>query len=195
MKHIGRKIFHLLGGLGLLSLYYLLGRHGALLAYGLIALAVLVFDMARLKIGRLNHFIQSHCSSFIRVGEADKITGISPYVIGVGLSFFLYRTDVATTAILFLACGDVSATTVGERFGRTKIFREKSLEGTLAFIIVSLAVGSGLNLAGFQIPFSVLAAGAVAAAGVELFLPRFLNDNLAIPVAAGAVMTLLSAFA
>jgi hypothetical protein len=36
MKHIGRKLFHLLGGLGLLSLNWLLGPRNALTGYGLI---------------------------------------------------------------------------------------------------------------------------------------------------------------
>jgi hypothetical protein len=50
MKHIGRKLFHLLGGLGLLSLNWLLGPRNALTGYGTIALMVLPFEMTRLKI-------------------------------------------------------------------------------------------------------------------------------------------------
>ena len=192
MKHVGRKLFHFLGGLGLLSLYYLLGRRDALIGYGLIALAVLAIDTARLKVVGFNHFIQSHFGSFIRTGEVNKLTGIFPYVTGVGLTLFFYRTDIATAAILFLVCGDVSATMIGERFGRTKIAAEKSLEGTLAFVVAAIASGVLLNLAGFQLPFSLLLVGAVAAAGVELLLPSFLNDNLTIPVIAGGVMSLLT---
>lgn len=191
MKHIGRKLFHLFGGLGLLSLYYLLGRRNALICYGLIILAVLALDIARLSVVGFNHFMQRRFCSFIRANEENKLTGTSSYVLGVGLTFFFYRADIATAAILFLACGDVTATMIGERFGRTKIAGEKSLEGTLAFVVAAVVAGFLLNLTDVQLPFSLLLAGAVTAAGVEL-LPPFLNDNLMIPVVSGGVMELLA---
>ena len=114
-----------------------------------------------------------------------------PYVLGVGLTFFFYRTDIATAAILFLAFGDVTATTIGERFGRTKIVGEKSLEGTLAFVAAAFVAGVLLNLTAIQLPFGLLLVGAIVAAGVEL-LPLFLNDNMVIPVVSGGVMEILA---
>lgn len=191
MKHIGRKLFHFLGGLGLLSLYYLLGRRNALICYGLIALAVLVFDVTRLKIVGFNQFMQRRFGSFIRTNEGNKLTGMLPYVLGVGLTFLFYRTDIATAAILFLACGDVAATMIGEQFGRTKIAGEKSLEGALAFVAAAVVAGVLLNLTAIQLPFGLLLVGAVIAAGVEL-LPLSLNVNLVIPVVTGGVMEILA---
>ena len=190
MKHIGRKFFHLFGGLGLLSLYYLVGRRDALICYGLIAMAVLVFDITRLRVVRFNQFIQRRFSGFIRSNERNKLSGILPYVLGVGLTFLFYRTDIATAAILFLVCGDVTATMIGEQFGRTKIVGEKSLEGTLAFVAAAVVAGVLLNLTALQLPFGLLCAGGIIAAGVEL-LPLFLNDNLVIPVVSGGVMEIL----
>lgn len=190
MKHIGRKFFHFFGGLGLISIYYLFGRRNALICYGLIAAAELAFDIIRLRIAGFNHFIQKRFSSFIRASEENKLTGMLFYVTGVGLAFLFYRADVATAAVLFLACGDVAATMVGERFGRTKIAGEKSLEGTLAFVAVAVVSGVLLNLTVVQLPFGLLFAGAIVAAGVEL-LPLPLNDNLVIPVVSGGVMELL----
>src|SRR5512136_497313 len=141
MRHIGRKLYHLFGGLGLLSLYYFLGRRDALLCYGVLVLAVLAVDITRLRVPAFNQFIQSRFGSFIRKNEANKLTGTAPYVLGIGLSLALYRTDIATAAVCFLAFGDVAATTVGERYGKTKISGEKSLEGTLAFVAIAAAVG------------------------------------------------------
>lgn len=190
MKHIGRKFFHFLGGLGLLSLYYLLERRDALICYVAIALAVLAIDITRLRIAALNRFMQKRLSSFIRENESNKLTGTVPYVLGVGLSFFLYRADLATAAILFLACGDVMATTIGEYFGRTKIAGKKSLEGTVAFFVAAVLSGMMLNLLSNQLPFGILIFGALIAAGVEL-LPLPLNDNLVIPLVSGGVMELM----
>lgn len=187
MKHLGRKLFHLLGGLGLLSLYYLLGRQSALICYGVLILVVLAIDITRLRVPAFNQFIQLRFSSFIRKNEANKLTGTAPYVLGIGLTLFLYRTDIATAAICFLAFGDVAATAAGERYGRTKISGEKSLEGTLAFVAVAVAVGFLLPLAGIHLVYGIILAGAIAAAGVEL-VPLPVNDNLVIPLVSGGVM-------
>lgn len=191
MKHIGRKLYHLLGGLGLLSLYYLLGRQHALICYGIIITVVLAVDITRLRVPVFNQFIQSRFSSFIRKNEANKITGTAPYVLGIALTLLFYRTDIATAAICFLAFGDVAATAVGERYGRTKISGEKSLEGTLAFVAIAVAVGFLLPLTGIHLMHGILLAGAIAAAGVEL-VPLPVNDNLVIPLVSGGVMELIA---
>ena len=191
MKHIGRKLYHLFGGLGLLSLYYLLGRRNALVCYGLLFLVVLAVDITRLRVPAFNQFIQTRLSSFIRKNEANKITGTAPYVLGIGLTLLFYRTDIATAAICFLAFGDVAATTVGERYGRTKIVGDKSLEGTLAFAVIAVASGLALPLVGFHLAPGLIAAGSFVAAGVEL-VPLRVNDNLVIPVVSGGAMELIA---
>lgn len=191
MKHIGRKLYHLFGGLGLLSLYYLLGRHNALICYGVVVLVVLAIDITRLKVPAFNRFIFDRFGSFIRKNEANKLTGTAPYFLGIGLTLFLYRTDIATAAICFLAFGDVAATAVGERYGRTKISGEKSLEGTAAFVVAAALSGVMLNVVGIHLPYGLLLVGALVAAGVEL-LPLPLNDNLVIPLVSGGVMELIA---
>jgi dolichol kinase len=194
MKHIGRKLYHLFGGLGLLSLYYLLGRQNALVCYGLLFLVVLAIDITRLRVPAFNQFIQTRLSSFIRKNEANKITGTAPYVLGIGLTLLFYRTDIATAAICFLAFGDVAATTVGERYGRTKIVGDKSLEGTLAFAVIAVASGLALTVAGVRLAPGLIVAGAMVAAGVEL-VPLRVNDNLVIPVVSGGAMELIARLA
>jgi len=191
MRHIGRKLYHLLGGLGLLSLYYLLGREQALWTYTLLAGTVLVIDIARLKVPAFNTFFFAHFGSFIRENERDRLTGTAPYILGIGLSLLVYRNDIATAAVCFLAVGDVAATTVGERYGRTKIVGPKSLEGSLAFVAAAVAAGFLLNLAGVHLMHGLIMAGAVTAAATEL-LPLPLNDNLTVPLASGGAMELIA---
>jgi glycerol-3-phosphate acyltransferase PlsY len=191
MKHIGRKLYHLLGGLGLLSLYYLLGRQHALICYGALTVIVLALDLTRLKAPALNQFLLTRFSSFIRSSEANKLTGTPPYVLGIGLTLLFYRTEIATAAICFLAFGDVAATTVGERYGRRKISGDKSLEGTLAFVAVAAAAGFALASAGIHLMPGIIVAGALVAAGAEL-LPLPVNDNFLIPLVSGGAMELIA---
>lgn len=188
MKHIGRKLYHLIGGLGLLSLYYLLGRDRALTTYAVLFLIILVFEIARLKIPAFNRFIFDKFASFIRENERHKLTGTASYVLGIGLSLYAYSPEVATAAICFLAFGDVAATLVGERYGMTKI-GQKSLEGSCAFIAASLLSGLILSVIGVHLMTGVMILGALAAAGVEL-LQLALNDNIMIPLVAGGIMQL-----
>lgn len=192
MKHWGRKAYHVIGGLGLLSVYYLAGRDQSFLFYAVLFITILVLDGARLMVPAWNAFLFNRFGSFIRRNEEHKLTGTAPYVLGVGLTLYLYSPEIATAAICFLAFGDVFATTIGERYGKTKI-RNKSLEGTFAFIIAASAAGLLLSLMGVHILGWVMVLGVLAAAGVELLtLP--INDNLVIPVVSGGVMELALQF-
>ena len=188
MKQIGRKLYHLLGGVGLLSLYYILGRKQSLLFYAALFILILFIDGARLMIPAWNRFVFTRFGSFIRKNEEHKLTGTAPYVLGIGLSLYAYALPVATAAICFLAFGDVAATAIGERFGKTKI-GDKSLEGTLAFIVAAALSGFLLSLTGVHLLTWVMVLGVLVAAGVELLtLP--INDNLLIPLVAGGMMEL-----
>ena len=188
MNHIGRKLYHLMGGVGLLSLYYIMGRDRALAFYTVLFVTVLGLDIIRLAIPAVNRFIFTWFSSFIRSNEEHKLTGTAPYILGIGLSLYFYATPVATAAICFLAFGDVAATTVGERYGKIKI-GDKSLEGTTAFAVAALCAGLLLMFAGVHLLTWVKILGALVAAGVEL-LPLRINDNLVIPIVSGGVMEL-----
>jgi len=188
MKQIGRKVYHLVGGVGLLSIYYILGRKQALLFYAALFMLILLIDGARLVIPAWNRFVFTRFKSFIRGNEEHKLTGTAPYVLGIGLSLYAYSTPVASAAICFLAFGDVAATAIGERFGKTKI-NDKSLEGTFAFIFAAVVSGLLLSLLGVHLPVWVMVLGVIVAAGVEL-LTLSMNDNLLIPLVSGGVMEL-----
>jgi dolichol kinase len=193
MNHLGRKLYHLVGGLVLLSFYYLLGRDRALLFYAALFIVVLALDLMRLRMPAVNRFIFTRFRSFIRTSEEHKLTGTAPYVLGVGLTLYLYRTDLAALAICFLAFGDVAASTIGERYGRTKI-GNKSLEGSIAFVVAAVSAGFLLSLAGISVIYGLILAGAIIAASVEL-LPLPVNDNLVIPLVSGGSMALIARMA
>lgn len=190
MKHIGRKLYHMGGGMALLTLYYILEREQALVFYSVLFCLVLAADIARLKVPAINRFIYANFDSFIRSNEEHKLSGTSSYVLGIGLSLYLFPAPLATAAICFLAFGDVAATTIGEHFGKTRI-GSKSLEGTAAFVVAAAGAGLLLPLAGIPVSAGIIVIGAIAAAGVEL-LPLPVNDNLTIPLASAGIMTLIA---
>ncbi len=190
MKNVGRKVFHTVGGLVLLAIYHLLAPRPAFTAYASLLAAVLLFDLARLRLPALNAWALERMGTLIRPGEAGTISGSPAYIVGVALTLFLFDLPVATAAVLFLVFGDVSATLVGESWGKTK-FRGKSAEGTAAFVVAGLLAGAAPHLFGLGVALPILAAGVATAAVVEVMMPLGLNDNLSIPLSAAAVMTLL----
>ena len=190
MKNVGRKIYHVLGGLFLLGVYYLLERGEAFALYAALFLSILAFDVARLTLPSFREWTMERMGTLLRPGEARTLSGSPTYVAGVALSLFLFDLPVATTAVLFLIFGDVFATIVGESRGR-RTYRGKSLEGTAAFVIAAMAAGLAAHLLGQGVSLPTLTAGALTAAAVEILTPKRLNDNLTIPLVSGTVMTLV----
>ena len=190
LEKIGRKIYHISGGLILIGLYARLGRPAGL------ALLIAVFafatslDIARLRIPTFNSFIYRYFPKFIRESERDRLTGTPWYMLGILCAAAFYDVPVAAYAVAFLACGDVAATTVGEKWGTIKISGVKSLQGTIAFIVAATVSGAVINYFFFPVSPLVFIAGAAVAAGVEL-LPVNLNDNLTIPIIAGGIMLIM----
>lgn len=96
--------------------------------------------------------------------------------------FYPLNTLVIAGAITVLAFGDAASTIFGRRFGKTKIMRDKTLEGTTAGIAVSIA-----SLM-FFLPLHVAVAAGIVGMLAEL-IPA--NDNYTIPLATGAAIALL----
>jgi len=92
----------------------------------------------------------------------------------------------ACAAVLILALADPVASLVGSRWGRTKLFKDKSLQGSLAFFATGFSAAAAyLLLAGpLAWPLALAAAAGMAAVGtlVELFSDS-LDDNFTVPVA------------
>lgn len=131
-------------------------------------------------------------------------TGIVFYPTSVLLLLLLIpsRPDIVAVAWGIMAAGDGAATLVGRRWKGAPIpwNREKSVGGTLAFVIAGGAAGSFLGwwCRPAIIPppfeaFSIFAPliAAVAAAAVET-VPIRLDDNLSVPAIAALVMWPLS---
>jgi dolichol kinase len=190
VKHAGRKLWHVLGGLGLLGIWFGLGRPRAFFAYAGLLAGALAFDLARLARPGFDAWCHRRLGAFLRPGESGRLTGTPAYVAGVALALLLFPEPAAVAAVLFLAVGDVAATTVGERWGRRRV-GAKSLEGTAAFFAAALLAGFVSRAALGGPAAGAVVAGAWSAALLELFMPRWANDNLVIPLAAALFMTLL----
>ena len=104
--------------------------------------------------------------------------------VGIILALLLFPTKIAYASIIIVATGDPVAAYVGGKFGHRHIRPNKTLEGLLAGLVASFLLAS--------IIVSPLAAFAGAAGAMLTELLDVPDDNLTMPIAAGALIYLVS---
>ncbi|VVC00289.1 Uncharacterised protein [uncultured archaeon] len=130
--------------------------------------------------------LEAIVTRFEREGESrilgDAAIKFTFGVLIASILFYPLDSRVIMGAIAVLSFGDSASTLFGQRFGKTKILRNKSLEGTLAGICVSVAALA------FFLPLHIAIAAGIVGMLAEL-VPA--NDNYTIPLATGAAIALL----
>jgi len=112
-------------------------------------------------------------------------------VTGILLSVVLFEKDIALASIMIVTFGDSASHLSGKFFGKVKhpLNKYKLLEGTLLGFIAAL-IGA-LFFVGWQeaIPAAVVA---MVVESLELkFRSKVVDDNLLIPLVAGAVISVV----
>lgn len=191
VRELFRKAFHMLSLL-YLGAYLFIGWPGLRTPMLVWAAAVTAVETARLASPALNAWLTARFRGLARAEESDKYSGIIHTTFGVLAIFWLFgaeRPDIVKASILCVAFGDAAAALVGKAIGRHKLAASKSLEGTLACLLVCLAA---CRLCGFGWIPSVCAA---AVATVVEFLPatRWFNDNLWMPLLTAVALKLCAA--
>ena len=191
-----RKALHL-GALVIPAGIVVLGRTVALWLLVPLAVVALAADVARGRVPVVHRSITWLFAPIMRPEEQPPfggpvvVNGATWMCVAGALCALLFPEPVAAAALAMLMVGDGAAAVVGRRFGRTRYpFSEKSVEGSVAFFVTGLlaAIPFGLFPAdGIGLP--TLALGAATAALVEA-IPVPVNDNLRVPLVAGAVMAL-----
>lgn len=184
-----RSIFHAGMGLIAVAMYqFVLTQRAALIILVSLLSVFSVLEISRRFSQKFNDFmVYKMFGAISRPQERYKVNSASYYLLALTIIALLAPRPAVCMAVLALAFGDPMASIVGNRWGRTRLANDKSLEGGLAFMSVAgLAMFIYLLLAhsALSIPQRLLAAAAVAAIGafVELFSQKF-DDNFTVPVA------------
>jgi dolichol kinase len=155
-----------------------------------VILFLVPFFLALLLVDFLRHFHSGTASLFenfffrrvLREEEKSTFMGSTYFIFSTILTILLFPKSIAIASILVLILSDTAAALIGNWIGRVRIFG-KTLEGSMAFFLTSLLiVWIYPNLNRFS--------GSLAALGAALveILPIRVNDNLSIPLVAGAIM-------
>ena len=196
-KNLSRNVFHVSMGLLGIGLYELvLTRFEVLLVGGIILLGFVFLDVLRRVSPVWNERLVKRVFGRIsRPSEAHRVPSATWYLTGLLLGVLLLSQHAIELGALVLAFGDPVASLVGKKWGRTRLYRDKSLQGTLAFFTVAALAAvlfTWLVVPGVGLVRALWLGPAVAAAGalVELFSVR-VDDNLTIPLLTGGMAMLL----
>jgi dolichol kinase len=173
------------------------------IALGLALTASIIVETLRFRVPYVQKLFFTFFGSMLREEESVKTTG-STFVIGAALlcSIIFYKyTYVSFIVLTLFILGDAIAAIIGLSIGRIKILGKKSLEGSLACLLLCIALFYGafpyvpglLDEWGGKVPFIIAITTALSITLFELIplkvTPKLIiNDNLAVPVIAGAIL-------
>jgi dolichol kinase len=190
-----RNLFHASMGLLAASLYhFVLTRSQALFILVSVFVAFGALEVTRRFSARWNDFLVDRFFGKIsRPSERHRVNSSTLYVLALIIITALYDKLPVEAAILLLGLGDPMASIFGKKFGRKKLFRDKSYAGTIAFFSTGLIVSSALFLsAGIWVGYALFAAFMVSLAGaVTELLSSRMDDNFSIPVVCASIGALL----
>lgn len=155
-----------------------------------VILFLVPFFMALLTVDLLRHFHSGMASLFekyffgrvLREEEKASFMGSTYFIFATILTILLFPKSIAIASLFILILSDTAAALVGKGIGKIGVFG-KTVEGSTAFLITSLLIV-------WIYPHLGRLSGSLAALGATVIevLPIKLNDNLSIPLVAGAIM-------
>ncbi len=181
-----RRVFHACNGLSLSAILLFGPRESwpLLLALSGLLMVLVVVDWVRLNVQEANNLFFRTFLPLASPREAGKVASSTWYVLGVTLTLLLFPRGPALAGILVLALADPAASVLGRALG-TRPFGQGTVEGSLAFLVVATLALLPL----FSWP---VALGAALAATLVEAIPWPVDDNLAIPLATGLALFLLT---
>ena len=182
-NEVYRKMIHFGSAVFPISYYYSLSREQMLWLLGGLSALFLIGELLRMNVGPFKRFFKLIFSAVVRESEDHTITGATTVFIAGFLTVLIFERPVAIFAMLILSLADATAALIGRKWGNHSLF-EKSVEGTMTFLIVALALA-------FLLP-DLPRAGAVAAAGIATVaevLPSPIDDNLIVPLSAATTIS------
>jgi len=188
-----RKSIHM-ASLSIPISYYFLTQQQALYILIPLTLLAVLFDFGRHHIQPIGKLYNLLFKNILREKEQKGLSGAAPLMISACICIAFFPKIIAITAMAVLVICDTAAALIGRRWGRIK-FLDKSLEGSIAFIISGLVVLYFINTLP-QTPDNFIINGTIAltiSAIIEAFSKKMqIDDNYSIPLTFCVVMSVLT---
>lgn len=189
------RVFIRPAGMSFFFLGMSIGRRALITLIGVVLFASFITDSLRILHRKTGDFLSREIAKGFRVYKAKekkRISSITTFLLGVLLTFLLFKESVAIASLSFLIFGDMMAKIVGINYGKKVIFNseaKKTLEGLVGFFSISVSSAYFLWLSN-MLPLWIGIVGATVASIVEVF-PFPVDDNISVPVISGAIMSFL----
>ncbi len=183
-QEIKRKVIHISSTVFPIS-YLFLKKQDLLLILGTLIVFAVTVELCRFFSYKCSKIFDKLVGSLLRYREKQKFTGATNLLIAFYVSVLIFNQSVAIAVMLFVALSDALSALAGKKWGRKKIFKDKTCIGCLVFA----ATGFIVILIVPGLPFAAGLTGLIAATAVDIFIDT-IDDNITIPLIAGIAMHL-----
>lgn len=178
-REVLRKLIHLLEIPVLLAYTLIASLYGSKPA--ILVLTALLIILLEIEYIRLEYkFKLPQVIDILRRHEKDNIASNIFFIASTIICFAAFDYPIALLALLLTVFGDLMSALVGIRFGKTRIYKKKTLEGFVAGVITNILIGHLVIPGNWLLVLPM----AIIASVVELWTGK-LDDNLTVPLAAG----------
>jgi dolichol kinase len=182
-----RNAFHIGNALFIAGLYhYVVAEETALIILTLASIACISAEIYRRYSESFNDFLVYKVFKMVaRPQEKYRVNSATYYISALTCMAWLTPKAAFINSLLILGISDPMANIFGKKFGKTKIYKQKSLQGCIAFFISAFTITIAANSLVLSPEFGIfklisfsLILG-IAGTIIELFSER-LDDNLTI---------------
>ena len=188
-----RNVFHVaMGVVSIILCEFLLSWTACVWVTSGVALAAVVMETTRRYIPVWNDFLVKRVFGAIsRPREMYRINGATWYTLAILTVLLAFPMRAAQLGVIILAFADPAATIAGKRWGRFRIWRDKTLVGAATFFATAWIIGFVFSVIVPGGPvgancFILATVVALVGALAEVFTER-LDDNFTIPVLCAGV--------
>jgi diacylglycerol kinase (CTP) len=192
--HLARKVWHISGVMLLFIGYEILPETASKIGILLLFCLFVGIDLYRLRDHGFNVLITHYLRPIMRQSEIDHLAGTTYLMAGVAILIHFFDPIIIKLSLIFLALADPIASYFGIRYGKDKIWGEKTLQGFLAgFFVCSACSFLFLYLHDYNLWRAAVVSfiGGLVGSLAELIPVAKMDDNLTIPVASGVGLSLV----
>ncbi len=187
-----RKIWHMCGAMLVVSIYLFVPASFAakITVFGFFSLTLIIGEITRLSWPGFNARVMRDLKPYMRKREVKGFSSMTFFALAAFLVCLLFPKGIAILSVLYLGFGDSLASIVGVQWGKHRLGRRFTWEGSLTFFAVCFVLtwlyplltptfsGSLLTLA--------FAGGLIGM--VSEWLSFRLDDNLVIPLSSALML-------
>ena len=180
-----RKIIHILSIVFPITYIFIHNNNYFTIIILALTILLIIIDYFRNTNNLIKIFFNYILSNVVRDYEQDEFLGATYMMLSFSLITFLFPKNIVITSMFILSLSDTIAAIVGIKFKKIILVNNKSLEGTISFILITILILINLNLSLINLVIISIILGLV-----ELLSPtRY--DNFTIPLISSILLYII----